>query len=126
MSLRPEPDGARAGEPKPPESARGGPAALAERYLAVRRFTESLAMPLAAEDCVVQSMPDASPVAWHLAHTTWFFETFVLARAEPEAPPFSEAFAYLYNSYYESAGPRHARAERGLLAIWKSRLARGI
>src|SRR5438270_954275 len=88
---------------------------LAERYRAVRSFTTSLASPLSEEDCVVQSMPDASPTKWHLAHTTWFFETFVLSRAVPSYRPFHPAYAFLFNSYYDSVGDRHPRPERGLL-----------
>jgi ergothioneine biosynthesis protein EgtB len=91
-------------------------AALLERYRAVRRATVALAAPLSAEDAQLQSMPDASPAKWHLAHTTWFFETFVLARAEPPVPPHDRAFGYLFNSYYEAAGPRQPRPERGLLS----------
>jgi ergothioneine biosynthesis protein EgtB len=91
-------------------------AALLERYLAVRRATVALAAPLSAEDAQIQSMPDASPAKWHLAHTTWFFEAFVLARAEPPVPPHDRAFGYLFNSYYEAAGPRQPRPERGLLS----------
>jgi len=91
-------------------------AILRERYAAVRRGTVALAAPLSAEDAQVQSMPDASPAKWHLAHTTWFFETFVLARAEPAVPPHDPAWAYLFNSYYEAAGPRQPRPERGLLS----------
>jgi ergothioneine biosynthesis protein EgtB len=89
---------------------------LRERYGAVRRATVALAAPLSPEDAQVQSMPDASPAKWHLAHTTWFFETFVLARAEPPVPPHDPAWAYLFNSYYEAAGPRQPRPERGLLS----------
>jgi ergothioneine biosynthesis protein EgtB len=77
----------------------------------VRRRTEGLAEPLSAEDCQVQSMPDASPTKWHLAHTSWFFETFVL-----DGAPADPAFAFLFNSYYEAVGPRHPRAARGLLS----------
>jgi ergothioneine biosynthesis protein EgtB len=87
----------------------------AARFLAVRRRTRALAAPLSAEDCAAQSMPDASPVKWHLAHTTWFFETFVLARFEPRFAPFDPAFRYLFNSYYNGIGDRHPRAQRGLL-----------
>ena len=87
---------------------------LAARYRAVRRETEMLVAPLSAEDQVVQSMPDASPAKWHCAHTTWFFETFVLARI-PGYRAFDERYAYLFNSYYEAVGPRHARPLRGLL-----------
>jgi ergothioneine biosynthesis protein EgtB len=88
---------------------------LAARYLAVRAQTLALAAPLSAEDCAVQSMPDASPVKWHLAHTTWFFETFVLAPHIPGYTPFRDAFRVLFNSYYVGVGERHPRAERGLL-----------
>ena len=88
---------------------------LAERFRAVRSFTASLAAPLRDEDCVVQSMPDASPTKWHLAHTSWFFETFVLSRALPGYRVFDEAYGFLFNSYYEAVGERHPRPERGLL-----------
>ncbi len=86
-----------------------------ERYRRIRAQTEALAAPLTAEDHGVQSMPDASPVKWHLAHTTWFFETFVLARL-PGHRPFRPEYAYLWNSYYESLGPRQPRPQRGLLS----------
>ncbi len=88
-------------------------AGIAERYLAVRRATMALARPLSAEDCALQSMPDASPAKWHFAHTTWFFETFVLAG---RAPAFDPAYRVLFNSYYESVGEKHPRAERGMLS----------
>jgi ergothioneine biosynthesis protein EgtB len=88
---------------------------LASRYRQVRRATEALAEPLSPEDCQVQSMPDASPTKWHLAHTTWFFETFVLA-GRPGYTPFHPGYGYLFNSYYEAVGQRHARAARGLLS----------
>src|SRR5678809_402962 len=88
---------------------------LAERYRAVRSFTTALASPLSDEDAVVQSMPDASPTKWHLAHTTWFFETFVLARALPSYRPFRPSYGFLFNSYYDAVGERHPRPERGLL-----------
>lgn len=88
---------------------------LAERFRAVRSFTTALAEPLRDEDCVVQSMPDASPTKWHLAHTTWFFETFVLARAVPRYRVFHDAYGFLFNSYYDAVGERHPRPERGLL-----------
>jgi ergothioneine biosynthesis protein EgtB len=83
-------------------------------YDAVRGLTEQLCGPLQAEDYVVQSMPDASPAKWHLAHTTWFFETFVLA-ACPDYRPFHPRFAYLFNSYYNALGDRLPRPQRGLL-----------
>ena len=84
-------------------------------YQAVRRQTVALCDSLEAEDFVVQSMPDASPAKWHLAHTTWFFERFVLREAIPNLAPYHERYDYLFNSYYDAVGPRHARAERGLL-----------
>ena len=90
------------------------PADAPDAYARVRRSSEALAAPLSAEDSAVQSMPDASPVKWHLAHTTWFFETVVLARV-PGYRVFDPAFAYLFNSYYEGLGPRHPRPRRGLL-----------
>jgi ergothioneine biosynthesis protein EgtB len=71
--------------------------------------------PLSAEDCAVQSMTDASPAKWHLAHTTWFFETFVLSRHDPGRPPFDKSYRYLFNSYYNAVGDRHPRPQRGLL-----------
>ncbi len=86
---------------------------LAARYVAVRARTEALASVLAPEDQVVQSMPDCSPTKWHRAHVTWFFETFVLAPFGDGYEPFDDEFAFLFNSYYEAAGPRHTRAERG-------------
>ena len=88
---------------------------LYEAYRQVRRTTESLAAPLSAEDQLVQSMPDASPVKWHLAHTSWFFDTFVLDGLEGE-PPVRAERALLFNSYYEAVGPRVARSRRGLLS----------
>ena len=87
-----------------------------ERFEAVRRDSEALAANLTAEDQSVQSMPDVSPTKWHLAHMTWFFETFILNRLDPGYRVFDPAFAYLFNSYYEAAGPRHPRPERGLLS----------
>src|SRR5690606_18914256 len=85
------------------------------RYEEVRAQTARLASVLADEDCVVQSMPDASPVKWHLAHTTWFFETFVLERLEASFRPYHPAFRVLFNSYYNGVGEKHPRPERGLL-----------
>lgn len=84
------------------------------RYSRARARTENLAAPLSAEDQLLQSMPDASPTKWHLAHTTWFFETFILAPAGVEVV--DRRYAYLFNSYYEAAGARHPRAKRGLLS----------
>ncbi|TWB12803.1 ergothioneine biosynthesis protein EgtB [Nitrospirillum amazonense] len=90
-------------------------AALVRQYQAVRDRTEALAAPLSAEDQTVQSMPDASPTKWHRAHTSWFFETFVLSPHLPGYTLFDPAFSYVFNSYYEAAGPRHPRPARGLL-----------
>ena len=85
------------------------------RYLSLRALTERLAAPLGAEDQCVQSMPDASPTKWHLAHTTWFFETLVLMPHARDYEPYDPRFHYLFNSYYEALGPRHPRPQRGLL-----------
>lgn len=87
---------------------------VAEFYRAVRAGTEALASPLSPEDAAVQSMPDASPVKWHLAHTSWFFEAVVLSRCA-NYRPYDPRFAYLFNSYYEALGPRHPRPRRGLI-----------
>jgi len=89
-------------------------------YQRVRASTLALAAPLSAEDQAVQSMPDASPVKWHLAHTTWFFETFIL-KVDPAYRVFDPAFDFLFNSYYEAVGPRHTRSERGLITRPDSR-----
>lgn len=86
-----------------------------ERYQQVRAATLELAAPLSDEDCGAQSMPDASPVKWHLAHTTWFFETFILERFEAGFQPFHPAFRVLFNSYYNGVGDKHPRPQRGLL-----------
>ena len=85
------------------------------RYAQVRAHSLALAAPLSAEDQCVQSMPDASPTKWHLAHTSWFFEAVVLAPHAPGYRPFDPRFSHLFNSYYESLGPRHPRPQRGLL-----------
>jgi ergothioneine biosynthesis protein EgtB len=86
---------------------------LVDAYLAVRGETERRAAPLSPEDQQIQSMPDASPIKWHRAHTTWFFEQFLLTEHCADYRPFHPDYAFLFNSYYVSAGPRHARAERG-------------
>jgi ergothioneine biosynthesis protein EgtB len=86
-----------------------------EHFRTVRAETERRAAPLSPEDQVVQSMPDASPTKWHRAHTTWFLEQFLLVPRLPDYRAFDEQFAYLFNSYYVAAGPRHARPRRGLL-----------
>lgn len=88
---------------------------LAARYRDVRGWTESLCRSLEPEDYVVQSMPDASPAKWHLAHTTWFFETFILQPATPDYAAFDPQFGFLFNSYYNAVGDRHPRPKRGLL-----------
>jgi len=89
--------------------------ALARRYAAVRAQTLALAAPLSEADCQAQSMPDASPVKWHLAHVTWFFETFVLGAFEPGFRPHHAAYRVLFNSYYNGVGEQHPRPQRGLL-----------
>src|SRR5208282_2458609 len=88
---------------------------LSRRYARVRARTVQLAAPLSEEDCCVQSMPDASPVKWHLAHTTWFFETFVLKHYQQNFKPFHDAFGVMFNSYYNGIGGRHPRPQRGML-----------
>ena len=100
--------------PAPPDGAAG--ATLLADYAAVRRHTEALAAPLSVEDQNIQSMPDASPTKWHLAHTTWFFEAVVLGKFTPDHVPFDSAYHYLFNSYYEGLGPRHPRPLRGMLS----------
>jgi ergothioneine biosynthesis protein EgtB len=90
-------------------------ASLVLRFLSVRQQTEDLAAPLSAEDQTVQSMPDVSPTKWHLAHTTWFFEAFVLRPHARGYSVFDPAYDYLFNSYYEGVGPRHPRPQRGLI-----------
>jgi ergothioneine biosynthesis protein EgtB len=94
----------------------GAAAPLARRYDRVRAATQALAAPLSAEDCALQSMPDASPVKWHLAHTSWFFETFVLDPLARGYTVFDPAFRTLFNSYYHAVGDRHPRHERGLVS----------
>ena len=86
---------------------------LLRQYVAIRRLTESLCAPLAVEDYVVQAMPDVSPAKWHLAHVSWFFETFVLRPHEPGYRPIDERYATLFNSYYNGVGPQFARPARG-------------
>ena len=88
---------------------------LSEQYLEVRAYTEKLCEPLEIEDYVVSSMPDVSPTKWHLAHTSWFFETFILRERDPRYVPLNPRYAYLFNSYYVQAGERHCRAQRGLV-----------
>ena len=90
-------------------------AALTEQFLATRKLTTALAAPLSDADASAQSMADASPAKWHLAHTTWFFETFLLRDHVPGYRLHDESYPFLFNSYYEAEGARHARAARGLL-----------
>ena len=89
---------------------------LWDRYASIRAATLALATPLSDEDCVIQSMPDASPVKWHLAHTSWFFETFVLTPHLPGYRAFDPAFRMLFNSYYNAVGDKHPRPRRGLIS----------
>lgn len=101
--------------------------ALRDRFNAVRSQTEALSAAFSAEDLCVQSMPDVSPGKWHLAHVTWFWETFLLSEVQPGYEAFDQRFNYLFNSYYETIGERHARPERGFLtrpgleAVWAYR-----
>lgn len=112
--------------PAPPEAARAqarndpssrlSRTALMARYRSVRAATEQLAAPLSPEDQMLQSMEDASPVRWHRAHTTWFFETFVLKPLVPGYRPVDAAYDYLFNSYYQAVGPQYPRPARGLVS----------
>src|SRR5690242_15337901 len=90
--------------------------ALSARLFATRKLTLDLAAPLSDADATIQPFPDASPAKWHLAHTTWFFETFVLRDHAFGYTPYDERYAFLFNSYYEAEGPRHARPRRGMLS----------
>ena len=100
----------------PPPSALSRASALTERFQVVRDFTSLLASGLAPEDCVVQSMPDVSPAKWHMAHTTWFFETFIVKKWISGYRSTVPEYAYLFNSYYNAAGDMHRRDLRGLIS----------
>lgn len=99
----------------PPAAAAHCPASIADDFIRVRAGSAAICEPLATEDFVVQSMPDCSPAKWHLAHTSWFFEQFVLKPHAPGYSRFQERFEFLFNSYYQSVGPMHQRPLRGLL-----------
>jgi ergothioneine biosynthesis protein EgtB len=92
-----------------------GAVSLAGRYRQVREFTKKIVAPLSAEDCMIQSMPDASPIRWHMAHTSWFFETFILSPLK-DYEVFDDEFRYLFNSYYNAVGDQFPRPERGLIS----------
>jgi len=96
-------------------SASGIGSDLSDRYQSVRLATERLCEPLSPEDCTAQSMPDTSPVKWHLAHTNWFFETFVLEPGLPSYQPMAPEYRVLFNSYYNSVGDQYSRPDRGLV-----------
>src|SRR5262249_37762503 len=89
---------------------------LRDRYRAVRRQTERLCAPLAVDDYQIQSTAEVSPPKWHLAHTTWFFETFLVRHFRPDYRPFHPHYEYLFNSYYQTVGAFHPRTQRGLLS----------
>ena len=101
------------GPPHPPQ--REHTSELIARYQEIRDRSERLADPLSPEDCAAQSMDDASPTKWHLAHTTWFFETFLIEQALPGYRHFEPGFRVLFNSYYNSVGEQHPRPQRGLI-----------
>ena len=101
---------------QPSQHRLDGTTDLAQHFTQVRAQTERLATPLSPEDCQLQSMPDASPTKWHLAHLTWFFETFVLEQYEADFKPFDASFRVLYNSYYNGIGAKCPRAQRGLVS----------
>src|SRR5262245_42667237 len=89
---------------------------LLNQYRDVRAATEKLCEPLEVDDYLLQAMPEASPVKWQLAHTTWFFESFVLETHQPDFQPFHPDYRHLFNSYYQAVGPQWPRTQRGLIA----------
>src|SRR3954468_12416179 len=89
---------------------------LLRRYLRVRRFSKRICETLEPEDCVIQTMPEASPTKWHLAHTSWFFEVFVLKEFLPDGQSLHPQYGFLFNSYYNAVGPFYSRLQRGLLS----------
>jgi hypothetical protein len=99
----------------PPPPATERPSPLMEHYDAVRGFSHALCETLETEDYVGQSMEEASPAKWHLAHTSWFFETFILREHLPGYRSVTPEYAYLFNSYYNAAGPMHCRDRRGVI-----------
>src|ERR1043166_4143421 len=107
-----DPQGEGVRQPADTSAAR---VSLAERYRSVRCQTQALCAPLETEDFVVSTMSDVSPTKWHLAHTSWFFETFVLSPFTPGYASPNPKYAFLFNSYYVQAGERHCRAQRGLV-----------
>jgi dimethylhistidine N-methyltransferase len=103
-------------EERSEEPSNGAPTVSPQSYREVRAATEALARQLSAEDQTIQSMPDVSPTKWHRGHVTWFFEQFALIPHRAGYRPIDDGYLYLFNSYYEGAGRRHARGERGLLS----------
>jgi len=116
-------ESAEAAETDPPQHQ--PLASLNSRLSNTRRLSSEIAEPLSDEDQVVQAMDDASPTKWHLGHTTWFFETFVLKQFDEAYAPYDERFAFCFNSYYEAEGERHPRPKRGLLTRPSNREVRG-
>src|SRR5438477_2698218 len=104
------------GEKSAPPRAKSRAETLLARYHDVRDFSKLLVRGVEPEDCVVQSIPDVSPTKWHLAHTRWFFETFVLKKWLPGYQSEIPEYAYLFNSYYNAAGDMHRRDLRGLIS----------
>ncbi len=99
-----------------PRTRRAPASELLKQYQQARQFTEKICEPLAIEDYVIQSMPDVSPTRWHLAHTSWFFETFLLSQIDPDYRSLHPKYNFLFNSYYNAIGPRHCRASRGVIS----------